>query len=114
MHPMSPVGSYPLSPTGARYPASPLGMPTPSPSPIDMLSMYAPREPLDVLVQPQPQVNPPSTAPGMGLSYDPALLGAPSSMVELLAAQQYRNEANQSLLQQQQIMPLETRLASLD
>lgn len=113
MHAMSPVGSYPLSPPGAMYPASPLGMPTPSPSPIDMLSMYAPREPLDVLVQSHPQVNPP-TNPGMGLSYDPALLGAPSSMAELLTAQQYRNEANQSLLQQQQIMPLETRLASLD
>eukprot|EP00746_Dinoflagellata_sp_MGD_P167511 gnl/MRDRNA2_/MRDRNA2_98195_c0_seq1.p1 gnl/MRDRNA2_/MRDRNA2_98195_c0~~gnl/MRDRNA2_/MRDRNA2_98195_c0_seq1.p1 ORF type:complete len:456 (-),score=87.35 gnl/MRDRNA2_/MRDRNA2_98195_c0_seq1:587-1954(-) len=114
MHPISPVGSYPLSPTGAMYPASPLGMPTPSPSPIDMLSMYAPREPLDVLLPQQSQVNPQSAAPGMGLAYDPVLLGAPSGMNDLLAAQQFRSEANQSLLQQHQLMPLETRLASLD
>jgi hypothetical protein len=114
MHPMSPVGSYPLSPTGPMYPGSPLGMPTPSPSPIDMLSMYGPREPLDVLVPQQSQLNPASAAPGMGFAYDPALLGAPSAMTQILEAQQFRNEANQSLLQQQQSMPLETRLASLD
>jgi len=114
MHPMSPVGVYPMSPTCAMYPASPLGMPTPTPSPLGMLSMYAPQEPLDVLLGHQHQANPQTGTPGMGLSCDPGLLGAPPSMAELMAAQQYREEANQALLQQQQLMPLDARLASLD
>jgi len=113
MHPMSPAGLNPMSPTG--YMASPLGIP--SPSPLDMFSML-PREPLDVLLS-QSQANPQSGTPGMGHlayspTYDPALLGAPSSMTELMATQQYRNEANQALLQQQKSMPLDERLASLD
>jgi hypothetical protein len=115
LHPMSPVSLNPLSPTSVMYPASPPGLPMPTPSsPLDMYSML-PREPLEVLLA-QSQANPQSGTPGMGLpGYDHAHLAAHSSMAaELMAVQQCRNEANQSLLNQQQSMPLDERLASLD
>lgn len=113
---LSPVGlDHPMSPSGSLYPASPLGIPTPSPSALDMISQsILSRGTLDALMA-QHQANPQSGTPGLGLpAYDAVLLPAPSSMETLLAAQQYRDEANQSLLQQHQIMPLDERLASLD
>lgn len=125
IHPMSPSSLHPMSPSSGLYPASPLGIPTPSPTMNMMLPTPSPTMshsmlPLGTLdaLMAQHDANPQSGTPGFQPVHDPALLGAPSSMEPimeaLMATQHYRNEPNQSVLQQQQVNPLTERLASLD